>query len=340
MANVASSLVLGGMPAVVAMQLPISDQAAITFSRTFYQCLAAGEPVDAAVAEGRQAIHSENPAAFEWATPILFLRGQEVSPERTARGRWVRWSAAVLLVLLLIVGFGLEGRVWRKERLVTHGVAFFENGQWSKAREQFQAALKLAPGSAEVLSNLAATEERLGDLGAAEEHYQEAVKQQPASAEHLFNLGYFLNGRGRYEEAYPFLVQAVQHEPERVDAYGELAQAALHLDMHGRARIALSVGLRLDPERPALHRLLGELELKSGHPQAAISRLKEAQLLYPIGELRRVETTWLLAQAYERLGDVASACQSIRELRYLDESGITPWTPEARTGAERLRCTS
>lgn len=73
-AGVASALVLSGIPAVVAMQLPISDRAAIAFSRAFYQRLSAGESVDTAVAEGRQAVHSEDCATTEWATPVLFLR--------------------------------------------------------------------------------------------------------------------------------------------------------------------------------------------------------------------------------------------------------------------------
>ena len=73
-AGVASALVLGGIPAVLAMQFPISDQAAISFSKAFYQRLATGDPVDTAVAEGRQAVHSADACSVEWATPVLFLR--------------------------------------------------------------------------------------------------------------------------------------------------------------------------------------------------------------------------------------------------------------------------
>jgi hypothetical protein len=73
-AGVATSLVLGGIPAVIAMQHPISDESAIVFSRAFYQSLVARDPVDAAVAEGRQAVHSKIPAEAEWATPVLFMR--------------------------------------------------------------------------------------------------------------------------------------------------------------------------------------------------------------------------------------------------------------------------
>jgi hypothetical protein len=91
-AGVASALVLGGMPAVLAMQFPISDVAAISFSKAFYQRLAAGDPVDTAVAEGRQAVHSTDPGSVEWATPVLFLRTPDgtlftrTQPPKAAQG--------------------------------------------------------------------------------------------------------------------------------------------------------------------------------------------------------------------------------------------------------------
>jgi tetratricopeptide (TPR) repeat protein len=71
--GVASALVMAGLPAVLAMQLPISDAAALVFSGHFYAALAAGFPVDAAAAEARLAIHLSFPASWEWATPALFM---------------------------------------------------------------------------------------------------------------------------------------------------------------------------------------------------------------------------------------------------------------------------
>ncbi len=73
-AGVASALVMGGVPAVIAMQLPISDPAAIVFSRTVYLRLADGDPVDAAVTEGRLAIYTTTQGTMEWAIPVLFTR--------------------------------------------------------------------------------------------------------------------------------------------------------------------------------------------------------------------------------------------------------------------------
>lgn len=76
-AGVASALVMAGIPAVVAMQFPISDQAATTFSHKFYSLLARGERVDSAVAEGRRAIRLASSDTLEWGTPVLFMRAPE-----------------------------------------------------------------------------------------------------------------------------------------------------------------------------------------------------------------------------------------------------------------------
>jgi hypothetical protein len=111
-AGVANSLVLGGLPAVIAMQFPVSDQAAIAFSRSFYQRLAVGDPVDAAVAEGRQAMHSVDPASFEWATPVLFMRTRsgelypekDIPPEQPSPGRRVLGIALAVMLALGLLG--------------------------------------------------------------------------------------------------------------------------------------------------------------------------------------------------------------------------------------------
>jgi hypothetical protein len=76
-AGVAAALVMAGVPAVLAMRLPVSDDAAIAFSETFYGRLVAGDPIDTAAVEGRMAVYLGDTASYEWATPVLFLRGAE-----------------------------------------------------------------------------------------------------------------------------------------------------------------------------------------------------------------------------------------------------------------------
>ncbi len=76
-AGVASALVAAGVPAVVAMQEPVTDSAALVFAEKFYAQIAHGDPVDAAVTVGRKAIYQANETSLEWATPVLFMRAKD-----------------------------------------------------------------------------------------------------------------------------------------------------------------------------------------------------------------------------------------------------------------------
>jgi len=75
-AGTAQSLVQQGVPAVIAMQFEVTDEAAICFTREFYSALAAGYPVDAALAEARKAIFAEV-SEIEWGTPVLYMRAPD-----------------------------------------------------------------------------------------------------------------------------------------------------------------------------------------------------------------------------------------------------------------------
>ncbi|MFT3833037.1 MAG: CHAT domain-containing protein [Micropruina sp.] len=74
--GVAQSLVAQGVPAVVAMQFEITDEAATVFSAEFYSAIADGYPIDAALAEARVAVFSDD-NDVEWGTPVLYLRASD-----------------------------------------------------------------------------------------------------------------------------------------------------------------------------------------------------------------------------------------------------------------------
>ncbi len=79
--GLAPRLVAAGIPAVVAMQFPITDQAAATFAREFYKRLCVGGAgaqgedagqVDVAVAYARSLVSVLHPGDRSWAAPVLF----------------------------------------------------------------------------------------------------------------------------------------------------------------------------------------------------------------------------------------------------------------------------
>ncbi len=98
-AGVATALLKAGVPAVLAMQFPITDRAALAFSRAFYPRLARGDTIDAAGIEGRMGIRRKDRDSVEWGTPVLFERlasGRVVESAGLPRGSSrLRWAAAV-----------------------------------------------------------------------------------------------------------------------------------------------------------------------------------------------------------------------------------------------------
>ncbi len=71
--GVAQSLIRRGIPAVIAMQFPIPDDAAVELSRHFYRYLAAGQPVDAALSSARAFLFARG-YPVEWGAPALHMR--------------------------------------------------------------------------------------------------------------------------------------------------------------------------------------------------------------------------------------------------------------------------
>ncbi len=79
-AGLAPQLVAAGIPAVIAMQFPITDKAAATFAREFYKRLCVGDEagqVDVAVAYARSMLSVLHPGDRSWAAPVLFTNAAD-----------------------------------------------------------------------------------------------------------------------------------------------------------------------------------------------------------------------------------------------------------------------
>jgi hypothetical protein len=129
-AGTAQSLVQQGVPAVIAMQFEITDEAAITLAQEFYSAVADGYSVDAALAEARKAIFAQG-NDVEWGTPVLYLRSPDgrifdvekkpplppmekpIKAERTFPWSGIKllWAAGLLGLLVFSL---LMGVLWLK----------------------------------------------------------------------------------------------------------------------------------------------------------------------------------------------------------------------------------
>jgi len=78
MLGMGPQLVSRGVPAVVAMQYPVYDRAAISFTREFYRALAHWYPIDVALSQARRAVYLDfGPDRRDWGVPVLFMRDRE-----------------------------------------------------------------------------------------------------------------------------------------------------------------------------------------------------------------------------------------------------------------------
>ena len=346
-AGAASSLVMGGVPAVVAMSGPVSDLAAVAFSRTFYQRLAAGDAIDAAVTEGRLAIQRADPGDGAWAIPALFLRspdGMLFAPRSTV---WARRAAllagvavALALIVILISGLRRESRNAEVMRLTSVGSTLAMLGRSEEARKSFHSALKIDPDNAAALGNLANVEMQLGDDEAALGHLQAAVRAAPREAVHRYNLGNLLALKKRYEEALLSLRRAIGIDPDYVNAYNELGNVYLALDRPAEARKAFEDGLTRDRTLAKLHKNLARAVLAEGDPEEAIHHLKTALSLYPPADpAGKTEATYWLAAAQAAAGRAREACAALRKFAVLDPRLLSPFAKKATRLAGQHRCT-
>lgn len=72
--SVAASLVVAGLPAVLAHRAPIWDDSALILAEELYLRLAQGDPIEAAGAEARRALRLEERGTIDWTVPSLFVR--------------------------------------------------------------------------------------------------------------------------------------------------------------------------------------------------------------------------------------------------------------------------
>jgi tetratricopeptide (TPR) repeat protein len=140
-----STLARRGLPAVLAMQYPITNRAANEWTRTFYEAVADGQPVDAAVAEARTAISLALPRSLEWGTPVLYLQARDG-------------------ILFQLSGQTRPSQVLSPKTAATwlaDAQAAHQAGRWQEALSAYEQALQLAPhdpvaaqGRAAVLASL------------------------------------------------------------------------------------------------------------------------------------------------------------------------------------------
>jgi predicted ATPase/Tfp pilus assembly protein PilF len=76
--NTAPALIRAQIPAVVAMQFTVPEEATRAFATEFYRALAQGFPIDACVTEGRKAVmNATGLGRADWGIPVVYTRAHD-----------------------------------------------------------------------------------------------------------------------------------------------------------------------------------------------------------------------------------------------------------------------
>jgi tetratricopeptide (TPR) repeat protein len=134
-------------------------------------------------------------------------------------------------------------------RPMDRGIAYYNNGRYLAAIEQFNVAVREAPNSAAAYNNRAIARVRLGDLPGALEDYTRAIALAPYDPELYFNRGNAFVAAGHYGHAVADFDRAVQISPAYARAWFNRGTAHSLLGRTDAARRdwQYSIELETDP---------------------------------------------------------------------------------------------
>jgi len=268
-AGVADTLVRRGIPAVVAMQFEVSDDAAVEFAPALYGALAAGRSIDAAVAEARKAMYTVSP--LEWATPVLYLRAEDAHLfDITQRAPQPLDKAAAR-----------EDAAHVAAAHADKGDSLLRQHRDADAAAVYQMAIGVDPRLPRAHSGLGQALYNLRQFPQAEAACREAIRLDPTLAIAHSTLGNALRRTARYQEAEAACREAIRLDPTLAIAHNALGVVLRDTKRHKEAEAACREAIRLDPTLAIAHNALGVVLLDTKRHKEAEAACREAIRLDP-----------------------------------------------------------
>lgn len=137
------------------------------------------------------------------------------------------------------------------------------------------------PANARARNNLGDALIAVGRTDAAMAEFQAALRLDPGSPESHYNVGTTLLNTGRPAEAIPLLEQAIWLKPSLGQAHNNLGSALLQTGRLREGIERLHVALRLKPDLPEAHCNLARAALDLGDPVAALGHTDRAVAIRP-----------------------------------------------------------
>ena len=198
-----------------------------------------------------------------------------------------RYTATILVLILLFIGTGFLARAYRTERQARAEHQFAVGQQLNRAGRKnvalahYRTALQIEPGNPRYELALALVLVDLGHLGEAESHLQELLQQDPTNGLLNLTMARVAAREGRVDSAVTYYHRAIyglwpeKPNTNRIDTRLELI-AYLAKTGSRQQRIAELVQLRSElPVDPALKQRVAGLFMAAGSPQDAAGLYRE-----------------------------------------------------------------
>ena len=173
----------------------------------------------------------------------------------------IRDARKIVLCLMCLFVAGVSARAQQAKQFVDEGLAAFDRGDTSAARDAFEKALSFKKDEVTAHTYLGIIADRNGDLKDAERHFAAAVKAEPNRASARNNYGAILLRTGRLSLATVEFEKSLKLDPDQSNALVNLAQIRF---MNDDLRGAVELFKRAFAIRP---------EVEIAHALTAISLL-------------------------------------------------------------------
>jgi tetratricopeptide (TPR) repeat protein len=161
------------------------------------------------------------------------------------------------------------------------GFALTIQGRLAEASEQFDQALRLAPRLATAHTGLGMLFARQGDLSQASYHFRLALESDPGDIQAHINLGLILKKQDQLREATTHFQQAAEADSQSEQAQYLWGLALAEQGELSQAADRLRAAVRINPRSAEAHRSLAEILRRQGQSREAEEHSQEARRLRP-----------------------------------------------------------
>jgi Tfp pilus assembly protein PilF len=156
------------------------------------------------------------------------------------------------------------------------GTTFYNRGNITVARDEFQRAAANDPYNPDYIHNLATAMKRQGDIAGAERTYRQAIEVDLSHQPSYHGLALLLKEQGRTDEAISLLEGWIDQQPYSAEPFIELAWLKRELgDMAGTEQLLLTA-LRVKPNDYVATAQLGQLYQDTNQPDRAMAMYRRS----------------------------------------------------------------